>query len=95
MCKKAELRMWAERFPAEIERIEAWERIVGEAGKREPAAATMLHARDINLPGPITTSTHGIRAAVDWSRTSHGGKQYDAFGAAELYGPCSEVGVCE
>ena len=95
MSKKGELRMWSERFPEEIDRVEEWERLVALAGKRDHSVATLINAKNLGVPGPISTETHGIRAAVDWSRTSRGGRQYDALGHAELYGPCSEVGVCE
>lgn len=51
------------------------------------AKMRFCHARDLKVAGPITTKTHGIRAAVDWSRTARGGRQYDALGHAEMFGP--------
>ena len=97
MSRKFEIRSIAKRFPEFIDKIRSWEETVAEVGKRDPAVATFFSARDLNLPGPIQTTTHGIDAQVKWSKTRHGGSQYemDLGLEAELFGPCAEQGFCE
>ena len=86
-CRKAELREIANRFPAEINRIEEWERIGRMAGK---------HSSGTFFP-EANGNGSGIRAAVVWSRTAHGGKQFDIFadGEHELTTCSSKYGLCE
>lgn len=86
-CRKAELREIANRFPAEINRIEEWERIGRMAGK---------HSSGTFFP-EANGNGSGIRAAVEWSRTARGGKQLDIFadGEHELTTCSSKYGLCE
>lgn len=86
-CRKAELREIANRFPAEINRIEEWERIGRMAGK---------HSSGTFFP-EANGNGSGIRAAVEWSRTVRGGKQLDIFadGEHELTTCSSKYGLCE
>lgn len=86
-CRKTELREIANRFPAEINRIEEWERIGRMAGK---------HSSGTFFP-EANGNGSGIRAAVVWSRTAHGGKQFDIFadGEHELTTCSSKYGLCE
>jgi len=85
--RKAELREIANRFPAEIDRIEEWERIGRMAGK---------HSSGTFFP-EANGNGSGIRAAVEWSRTARGGKQLDIFadGEHELSTCSSKYGLCE
>lgn len=103
MCKKDEMRAIATRFPEHIDRIEQWEALVSEVSKRgnstffnvtdDPTLAKGWDRDDYDW----SLSRTGIRARVEWSKTSRGGRQYDAFlDAAESFGTsCSQWGACE
>nr|WP_213509905.1 phosphoadenosine phosphosulfate reductase family protein [Paenibacillus macerans] len=87
-CSKAELFEIARRFPTEIARIAEWERLVKLASKRQ-AATFFPTAR--NMP-------EGIDGWVEWSKTTHGGRQYDLLKAIEFEDvpACSSAyGLCE
>ena len=81
----------SKRFPEQIERVAEWERIVSEASKRRNA--TFFPA-----PGANETAYQrgNIRAIVQWSQTSWGGRQLDWFRANEEPAACaSAYGLCE
>lgn len=97
--RKGELLEIYRRFPEQIARIAAWEKIVSAVSKRKNS--TWFHAgtdptiaeKDNSL---ISTDTHGIYAIVEWSKTSRGGRQFDLI--QEMLGPpvCSSAyGLCE
>ncbi|PAU51994.1 phosphoadenosine phosphosulfate reductase [Pseudomonas sp. PIC25] len=93
-CRKSELRAIADRFPEHIDRIERWEAIVSAANKRR--AATFFPA----VTDPMDTEHPGeyarIRTLVEWSRTTHGGRQYGMFFEHQTGGGCSsDLGLCE
>lgn len=94
-ARKDELRQIAARFPEEVERVETWERLVSETCKR--GSSTFF---EVN-PGSydkINAEDHGIRHAVEWSKTSRGGKQYDLITSMTDQEPpqCSSIyGLCE
>lgn len=86
MCTKEELRLIAQLAPEEIDRLEEWEAIVG-AVARHAYTALMLGERDelissfmptdkvpLDANGKIRAS---IRRAVEWSKTTRGGRNYD------------------
>lgn len=76
----------AQRFPEEIERVVEWERIVEEATKGTSHATFFNHGDDGGTP---------IKVAVDWSKTSRGGKQYDMFRVDTGERQCSSAyGLC-
>jgi 3'-phosphoadenosine 5'-phosphosulfate sulfotransferase (PAPS reductase)/FAD synthetase len=91
-CSKNELAQIAKRFPEHIERIAEWERIVAEVSRR--GQATFF---------PISTAVNGhaewddasIHNAVDWSRTSRGGRQYDLMQAISRQEAEQEGLMCE
>lgn len=89
-ARKGEMAEIANRFSDVIERIAEWEEIVSDASKR--GCATFWPARGET---EVTLERHGINSVVDWSRTSHGGRQFDLIASTE--GPqCSSVyGLCE
>lgn len=94
--RKDELLAISQRFPAEIERVSAWERLVAQASKTGSAsffAATRLGAESA---AEVTLERHGIWAHVEWSKTSRGGGQYDLL-RVQTDGPvCSSIyGLCE
>lgn len=77
----------ARRFSSELERVAEWEKIVREASKKDQA--TMFATAD--------GRGHGIWSAVEWSKTSRGGTQYDIIRTLEQTGSvCSSIyGLCE
>lgn len=96
MAKKSEIREIATRFPEHIDRIAQWEELVAQVTKRS-AATFFSTADDPTITGDVDPTLHGIRAKVEWSKTSHGGRQYDMMlDAAEAFGTaCSQYGACE
>lgn len=93
MENKRGLRQIALRYPEAVEKLLAWEKIVANASKR--GAATFFG------PGTIPTiagrQVHPDAAEVfDWSKTTHGGRQYDMIAAMDDAALCSsEYGLCE
>ena len=93
-CRKSELRSIADRFPGHIERIERWERVVAAASKRRSATffAALTDPTDVDRPGTYAS----IRTVVDWSRTTHGGRQFGMFFDEQGGGGCnSDLALCE
>lgn len=104
MVRKRELRMWAMRFPAEVERVREWERLVGLVSRRTAALGTpasLLAAATV----PGDPDDHGratIDRAIDWSRTGRDGRSYDLLIELEQRQAdedglfcASEYGLCE
>lgn len=103
MCRKDEMRAIAERFPEHVDRIAAWEEIVSSVSKQ--GSSTFFNVTD----DPILANgwekdgydwslqRTGIRARVEWSKTSRGGLQYDglALMRAEFNTSCNQWGACE
>lgn len=90
-CSKAELREIARRFPAEVERIAEWERLVSQVC-RPLSPVSFFHMGTQGYDGQGST----IHAVVEWSKTTRGGRQYDLL--ADLAEPtaCSSAyGLCE
>lgn len=97
-ARKDELREIATRYPEEIARVAEWERIVSEASKR--GCSTFFEADTI--PGnsremaEIRHDTHGIWQAIEWSKTTRGGRQFDLLGDLNTGALCSSIyGLCE
>lgn len=89
-CRKNELLEISKRFPEVIARIAQWESAVKEASK--PKAATFFSAPSDDS---AWSATQTIETVVEWSKTSHGGKQFDFYRLQD--GPsCSSIyGLCE
>lgn len=86
---KDELYEIQRRFPEEIARIREWEKIVTEVSKRQGASF---------LPAMLDDDRKNIDDWVEWSKTSYGGKEYDAIKLIEQthFPQCSSVyGLCE
>jgi 3'-phosphoadenosine 5'-phosphosulfate sulfotransferase (PAPS reductase)/FAD synthetase len=100
-CRKDELREIALRFPEAIDRIERWERLVQQASKC--GAATFFAGSNAKHPkGSIAGMTAievmeiaSIRQAVEWSKTTRGGIQYDLLIATDKNYCSSAYGLCE
>jgi 3'-phosphoadenosine 5'-phosphosulfate sulfotransferase (PAPS reductase)/FAD synthetase len=102
-CWKAEMREIARRFPEEIERVAAWERLVSDASKHD--CSTLADARTTakflgtgSSAAEIRPDTHGIKTYVEWAQTSRGGRQFDLINAIEAVDVpmCSSIyGLCE
>ena len=95
MCRKGELSEIAKRFPEEIKRVGEWEALVSQVAKRGSTTwfASVTHSKDID---DDHYSTHGIDAAVDWSNTTRGGRQFDLLKENEDIPSCSSIyGLCE
>lgn len=103
MCRKDEMRAIATAFPEHIDRIEGWETLVSSVSKR--GNSTFFNVTDDPLLSngwddasyDWSLSRTGIRARVEWSKTSRGGLQYDALGLmqADFNTSCNQWGACE
>lgn len=85
-CAKGELREIARRFPQYIELKREWEEIVSLASKRGSATffPVAKYAPDVARASVlgrlrINPQDHGIRMAVEWANTEHGGRQFGLF----------------
>jgi len=89
---KADVHQWSRMFPEMIDKIAAWEIAVGAAAKR--GVTSFFPAPDAEGRGD--RQGHGVRAFVEWSKTSHGGYQYDLIKAIPPEPACTSVyGLCE
>jgi 3'-phosphoadenosine 5'-phosphosulfate sulfotransferase (PAPS reductase)/FAD synthetase len=95
-CTKDELKQIGMRFPEEIDRVDEWEVLVGEASKRGVSTFFSYdkipgdHQHDTSAPMPR------IRDVVEWSRTGRGGRQFDLLLDETDGVTCSSLyGLCE
>ena len=86
MARKSEVRILARVAPECIDRVREWEKIVSMSSKHRSSLSSFF-------PVDRAGSYH-IDDVVKWSKTSRGGRQYDIFSEAEMFGPCIEAGVC-
>ena len=96
MSTKKDIRLVSQQAPGVIEILREWEFLVGQASKKDTPYATFFPVRSRRRkidPALITTDQHGIDDAVEWSKTTHGGKIYDLFAIGAK--PCNEEGYCE
>ncbi|MHA5524673.1 phosphoadenosine phosphosulfate reductase domain-containing protein [Pseudomonas aeruginosa] len=92
-ARKDELLEISKRFPEEIDRVERWEAIVREVSKT--STATFFTASELGA-ADVDPTKHGIRARVEWAKTSRGGKQYDLLRTGDRFELCSSIyGLCE
>lgn len=90
-CRKDELLEISKRFPEAIERIHEWETVVKLASKRQGATFFPAPSDDSEW-----SATQTIETVVEWSKTSHGGKQYDFFRMQNDGPVCTSIyGLCE
>ena len=90
-ARKDELLQISKRFPEHIQRIAQWESLVAQGSKRGIStffAAPKMTNRE--------ASKQTIGVIVEWSKTTHGGKQYNLLGdLAEPTACSSAYGLCE
>jgi len=92
--RKDEIFNISERYPEHIDRIEQWEKEVMLSSKRG-GATFFASCGDFDSPKDAMAAGN-IRQAVEWSRTSHGGKQYDMIKCLLELPQCSSAyGLCE
>jgi len=84
--EKDEIAQWAKRFPEVIDRIRAWEKIVGMVSRRQ--AATFFAPLFNGQP-------NGIDEVVEWSQTTRGGKQFDMMQALARRISDEDGAMCE
>lgn len=94
---KAELMQIASRFIEHIGRIYTWEQIVAACSKRQAATFIPAPSRGKAIADKQAyAKENGIWQVVEWSRTSHGGKQFSLLTALEEPTACSSAyGLCE
>jgi len=86
-CQKAELAQIARRFPMHIERIAQWERLVQGVTRPRPDV-TFFHIEKAGAAG--------VHEAVQWARTSRGGRQFSLLTDLDEPTACSSAyGLCE
>lgn len=86
-ASKAEIREIARRFPEHIERIAEWERLVSAVCRPRPDV-TFFHVEKAGVAG--------VAHAVEWAKTTRGGRQYDLLADASPATACSSsYGLCE
>lgn len=90
-CGKEDLRQIALRFPAEIERIAEWERLVSSVC-RPRSPVSFFHMGTQGHSGQDST----IHAVVEWARTTRGGRQFSLLEQLDEPAACSSsYGLCE
>jgi len=94
--RKDELLEIGRRFPAEIDRVFAWEKLVSQASKTHSATFFSASRLGAKSAAEVTPERHGIWSHVEWSKTSRGGTQYDFLRADNDNTPtCSSIyGLC-
>lgn len=101
-ASKDEIAQTDRRFPEVIRRISEWEQIVGAVSRRQ--MSTFFHSNDDlkGLSNEEIAARSDIRAMVEWSRTTRGGKQFSLMDAITRSadrerGPMCEsaFGLCE
>ncbi|HCF0970791.1 TPA: phosphoadenosine phosphosulfate reductase family protein [Pseudomonas aeruginosa] len=103
-CRKGELREIAARWPEVIDRIEHWENLVRQASKRGGATffagANAKHQKGSikDMSAQQIVDLANIRQAVEWSKTTRGGIQYDLIssdGETDATACSSSYGLCD
>lgn len=94
MENKRGLRMLRQRRPDVVEKLLRWERLVAAASKR--GQATFFGPGTTPRKQPGEDPYPNAAEVLDWSLTTHGGRQYDMIAAMDDTAMCSsEYGLCE
>lgn len=90
-CGKDEILEISKRFPAEIARIEEWERLVSDSSRAGSATFFPYRGDDADAQ-----AKGAINSVVQWSKTQRGGKTLDMFRSLDEPPACaSAYGLCE
>lgn len=96
--RKSEIRNIADNDPERIAIIRDLERVVGEMSEaRHEARGEVLGNRPTWFQAPLGGGGEcwPIDKVVEWSRTSHGGRQFELFAARSHELGCVRWGMCE
>jgi 3'-phosphoadenosine 5'-phosphosulfate sulfotransferase (PAPS reductase)/FAD synthetase len=85
-CGKNEIAKADQHFPEVITRIREWERIVALVSRRQSASF---------MPPMIASTPNSIDQAVEWSKTSRGGRQFDLLQRLRRDQADEEGAMCE
>lgn len=98
-CRKDELHEISQRFPAEVERIAEWERLVSMASKRQGSSFFGPGVMPVDIEGLSNQEAMdklGIHEVVKWSKTSRGGRHFDLMKLMPAPAGCSSsYGLCD
>lgn len=89
-AKKEEIRLLAQMDPERIDLIEQLEAEMNEGAKQRGTREGRTWFKSKGQGGPTP-----IRKAVEWSMTSHGGKQFELFSASPRDAGCMRWGLCD
>lgn len=90
---KGELRQIAKRFPEEIIRVEEWERITSLCSK---LGFTTFICKESHFKNKMDIFAElNINSAVQWSKTTRGGRQFDLLAELPIRECSSAYGLCE
>ena len=88
---KSDVLNWSRRHPEVFDRLREWESLISQASKR--GVASFFPAP--NKGGRGDRQGKNVTAYVEWSKTSHGGVQYDLVKAIDSQSCVSSYGLCE
>ena len=96
-ARKAEIKLIADTDPERIVTIRAMEAEVGDAMQaRADAKGTTLATRPAWFASRLgRVGVDPIDKVVEWSRTSHGGRQFEMYAADPADAGCMRWGMCE
>lgn len=99
-ARKSELAEIFQRWPEEVKRVAAWEKLVAACSRRGNSTffpSTLDPKRAERRIEVITVDGYGIESYRDWAMTTRGGSQFDLLAATNDLAVCSSVyaGVCE
>lgn len=99
-ARKSELAEIFSRWPEEVARVAAWEKLVAACSRRGNSTffpATQDPKKAERRIECITVKSHGIETYRDWALTTRGGTQFDLLATASDHSVCNSVyaGVCE
>lgn len=95
MVRKDELRNLAQRWPAEIERVAAWEALVAETSKRRRASFVPWRTTPSGSSDPDAVQPNVREVAFEWAFTKHGGRERNPAADVPPSACVSAYGLCE
>ncbi len=97
-ARKDEIRNIADHHPAAIDRLRVLEAEVGDAAQaRHDARGEIMRTRPAWFHSHTrrTDDCWPIDKVVKWSRTAHGGRQYELFSSVDADAGCMRWGLCD